>query len=76
MHLKELQQATNEHEMVEQVHFLPSFSDEEKVVLLQSARCVVYTPDKEHFGITPFVWLPTGQYSRNDPLSLGENRWR
>ncbi|WP_373806624.1 transporter [Delftia acidovorans] len=32
--------------------------------------------DKEHFGITPFVWLPTGQYNRNDPLSLGENRWK
>jgi hypothetical protein len=32
--------------------------------------------DKEHFGITPFIWLPTGQYNRNDPLSLGENRWK
>lgn len=31
---------------------------------------------KEHFGITPFVILPTGQYDKNDPLSLGENRWR
>lgn len=31
---------------------------------------------KEHFGITPFLILPTGQYDKNDPLSLGENRWR
>ncbi|HKY94564.1 MAG TPA: transporter [Kiloniellales bacterium] len=31
---------------------------------------------KEHFGITPFLILPTGQYDNNDPLSLGENRWR
>lgn len=32
--------------------------------------------DKTHFGITPFLFLPTGQYDRNDPLSLGENRWK
>lgn len=32
--------------------------------------------DTTHFGITPFLILPTGQYDRNDPLSLGENRWR
>lgn len=31
---------------------------------------------KEHFGITPFLILPTGQYDNDDPLSLGENRWR
>lgn len=32
--------------------------------------------EKEHFGITALVSLPTGQYDRNDPLSLGENRWK
>lgn len=32
--------------------------------------------EKTHFGITPFLFLPTGQYDRNDPLSLGENRWK
>jgi hypothetical protein len=31
---------------------------------------------KENFGITPFVWVPIGQYDRNDPLSLGEHRWK
>ncbi len=30
--------------------------------------------DKTHFGITPFLSLPTGQYNKNDPLSIGENR--
>ena len=30
--------------------------------------------EKTHFGITPFLFLPTGQYNKNDPLSLGENR--
>lgn len=32
--------------------------------------------DKTHFALMPYVWLPTGQYNRNDPLSLGENRWK
>lgn len=32
--------------------------------------------EKTHFGITPFLFLPTGQYDRDDPLSLGENRWK
>lgn len=31
---------------------------------------------KENFGITPWVWLPTGTYDRNQPLNLGENRWK
>lgn len=31
---------------------------------------------KTHFGITPFLSLPIGQYDKNDPLSLGENRWK
>lgn len=31
---------------------------------------------KTHFGITPFISAPTGQYDRNDALSLGENRWK
>jgi hypothetical protein len=31
---------------------------------------------KTHFGITPFLYVPIGQYDRNDPLSLGENRWK
>jgi len=29
---------------------------------------------KTHFGITPFIYLPTGDYDRNRPLNLGENR--
>ncbi|WP_218062077.1 transporter [Endobacter medicaginis] len=29
-----------------------------------------------YFGVTPFIYAPTGQYNRNQPLSLGENRWK
>lgn len=32
--------------------------------------------DKTQYAVMPYVWLPTGQYDRNDPLSLGENRWK
>jgi hypothetical protein len=31
---------------------------------------------RSHFAVMPYLWLPTGQYSRHDPLSLGENRWK
>lgn len=31
---------------------------------------------KTQFGITPFLSLPTGQYNKNDPLSIGENRYK
>lgn len=29
-----------------------------------------------HFGITPFLFLPTGDYDKNKALNLGENRWK
>lgn len=28
------------------------------------------------FGVTPAVYVPVGQYSRNRALNLGENRWK
>lgn len=29
-----------------------------------------------YFGITPFLFVPTGTYDHNKPLNLGENRWK
>ncbi len=29
---------------------------------------------KSTFGITPYLYLPTGQYSKNNALNIGENR--
>jgi hypothetical protein len=42
------------------------------------AATVWFNPpgSKENFGITPFVWVPIGQYDRNQALNLGENRWK
>jgi hypothetical protein len=31
---------------------------------------------REYFGITPFLYAPTGTYDANKPLNLGENRWK
>jgi hypothetical protein len=32
--------------------------------------------DREYFGITPFLYVPTGTYDASRPLNLGENRWK
>lgn len=45
-------------------------------LLLAATVWLTKPGDKTHFGITPFISAPTGQYDRNDPLSLGENRWK
>jgi len=37
----------------QQVQFVLSFSDQQKQEFLESALAVLYTPDKEHFGIVP-----------------------
>jgi len=31
---------------------------------------------RKHFAIVPFLWLPTGDYDKDDALNLGENRYR
>ena len=31
---------------------------------------------REYFGITPFIYVPTGTYDASRPLNLGENRWK
>lgn len=32
--------------------------------------------DKTHFGITPYLFVPTGKYDNKSALNLGENRWK
>lgn len=39
--------------MSDDVTFLRSFSDAEKLTLLNNCSCLLYTPDREHFGIVP-----------------------
>jgi hypothetical protein len=32
--------------------------------------------NRRYFGITPFVFAPTGTYDAAKPMNLGENRWK
>ena len=43
-----------------EVEFRMDISDEERATLFQTALCVVYTPDKEHFGIVPLEAMYAG----------------
>nr|XP_056713844.1 alpha-1,3/1,6-mannosyltransferase ALG2 [Euleptes europaea] len=50
---EELKLVSKKLNISEQVTFLRSFSDEQKVTLLSNCTCVLYTPSNEHFGIVP-----------------------
>ena len=39
--------------VTDKVEFIRSFTDDEKVGLLNSAVAILYTPTNEHFGIVP-----------------------
>lgn len=46
-------------------------------LILASTLWLVNDPAKNRYwGIAPYLIAPTGNYDRNDPLNLGENRWR
>jgi alpha-1,3/alpha-1,6-mannosyltransferase len=66
----------------EHVSFVRSFSDDQRLLLVQSARAVVYTPDREHFGIVPieamYAARPVVAVASGGPLesvSHGETGW-
>ena len=52
-HYLELRQLTTKLQLDDHVTFLRSFSDTQKQTLLHYCDCLLYTPDKEHFGIVP-----------------------
>jgi alpha-1,3/alpha-1,6-mannosyltransferase len=43
-----------------EVLFAPSIGNDDKTLLLQHALCVVYTPEREHFGIVPIEAMAMG----------------
>jgi hypothetical protein len=46
-------------------------------IILASTFWIINDQEKKRwFGITPFLWLPVGEYNRNQDLNIGENRWR
>ena len=52
-HYEELRDLVAKMNLAEQVTFLRSFSDAQKRTLLKYSTCLLYTPDREHFGIVP-----------------------
>ena len=59
-YLKELKVLAAECGVEDLVSFAPSVSDAERNRLLQSALCVIYTPENEHFGIVPVEAMYAG----------------
>ena len=62
---------------MDNIVFLCSFTDEEKIFLLTSATCLLYTPSNEHFGIVPieamFMKLPVIACNSGGPLETVEH---
>ena len=52
-HYEELTKIAEDHGISSRVEFLRSPDDEEKVRLLRTSDCLLYTPSGEHFGIVP-----------------------
>ena len=59
-YLAELKALAAKLGLSERVSFMPSVSDKERNSLLQSALCVIYTPENEHFGIVPIEAMYAG----------------
>ncbi|KAL5015982.1 hypothetical protein ScPMuIL_005571 [Solemya velum] len=52
-HYLELNRLAQQLDVKESVTFLRSFTDSQKRMLLNHSTCLLYTPDREHFGIVP-----------------------
>ena len=52
-HYLELRKLADQHNLISKVTFLRSFSDSQKLSLLNCCTCLLYTPSHEHFGIVP-----------------------
>ncbi|KAF1775579.1 Myotubularin family [Phytophthora cactorum] len=59
-HLIELQDVAAKHGLEEHVEFRTSVSNFMKLELLRQAHAILYTPDREHFGIVPVEAMACG----------------
>lgn len=54
---------------------LGSASGTADLILAATVWLVNQPKSGTYFGITPFLFVPTGTYDHNKPLNLGNNRW-
>ncbi|KAM3575609.1 hypothetical protein VYU27_002480 [Nannochloropsis oceanica] len=59
-YMRELQSQAQQLDLSDCVSFQPSISDATRATLLQEALAVLYTPDREHFGIVPLEAMYAG----------------
>lgn len=52
-HYQELKNLVSQLDLDKHITFHRSFTDAQKLSLLQASTCLLYTPDREHFGIVP-----------------------
>lgn len=71
-HYLELRRMVEELKISDQVTFLRSFTDQQKVALLSRCTSLIYTPSNEHFGICPleamFMRRPVIAVNSGGPL--------
>ena len=57
-HLKDIARHLDVDKFIE---YFPSFTDEQRAELLEECTCVLYTPEREHFGIVPLEAMGAGR---------------
>ena len=60
-HYMELRILTENLKISKNVTFIRSFTEQQKIALLQQCRALVYTPSNEHFGICPLESMYMGR---------------
>lgn len=60
-HLAELRELAEAEGVARRVHFVASFTDRQRALLLAACRAVLYTPQNEHFGIVPLEAMASGR---------------
>ncbi|XP_068675796.1 alpha-1,3/1,6-mannosyltransferase ALG2-like isoform X2 [Montipora foliosa] len=76
-HYLELRKQAEQFNLTSKVTFLRSFTDTQKLKLLNLCTCLIYTPSQEHFGIVPieamYMKRPVIAVNSGGPLETVQN---
>ena len=59
-HEQELRKLAEDYQISDKVVFLKSISNDERLLLLENTKVLLYTPENEHFGIVPVEAMHMG----------------